>query len=79
MMSSATIISPESCRDMAEIRHEIDRIDQQVISLIGERYQFVKAAAKFKKRRIRCRQTPGLSPCSGSVGNGRWSAVWNRM
>lgn len=48
-MSSATVISPESCRDMAEIRHEIDRIDQQVISLIGERYQFVKAAAKFKK------------------------------
>lgn len=49
MKSSATVISPESCCDMTEIRHEIDRIDQQVISLIGERYQFVKAAAKFKK------------------------------
>lgn len=37
------------CTDMAGIRTEIDRIDREVISLLGERYSFVKAASKFKK------------------------------
>jgi len=37
------------CTDMASIRAEIDRIDREVISLLGERYSFVKAASKFKK------------------------------
>ncbi len=37
------------CTDMAEIRTEIDRIDREVISLLGERYAFVKAASQFKK------------------------------
>jgi len=37
------------CADMSEIRTEIDRIDRQVISLLGERYGFVKAASQFKK------------------------------
>lgn len=39
------------CADMAEIRAEIDRIDRDVISLLGERYAFVKAASKFKTSR----------------------------
>ena len=34
---------------MSEIRTEIDRIDREVISLLGERYEFVKAASQFKK------------------------------
>lgn len=37
------------CTDMAEIRTEIDRIDRKVITLLGERYTFVKAASQFKK------------------------------
>lgn len=37
------------CTDMTEIRAEIDRIDRKVISLFGERYEFVKAASQFKK------------------------------
>jgi isochorismate pyruvate lyase len=39
---------PDECADINDIRAEIDRIDRQVISLIGERAQYVKAAAKFK-------------------------------
>ncbi|KMJ52521.1 isochorismate-pyruvate lyase [Vogesella sp. EB] len=39
---------PAQCRDMAEIRGEIDRIDQQVIALLGERFRYVKAATAFK-------------------------------
>jgi isochorismate pyruvate lyase len=40
--------SPEECKNMAEIRSEIDALDRQVISLLGQRFAYVKAAAKFK-------------------------------
>jgi isochorismate pyruvate lyase len=33
---------------MADIRAEIDRLDQQVIALLGQRFAYVKAASKFK-------------------------------
>lgn len=40
--------SPEECENMAEIRSEIDALDRQVISLLGQRFAYVKAATKFK-------------------------------
>jgi isochorismate pyruvate lyase len=39
---------PNECTDMTEIRAEIDRLDREVIGLIGQRFKYVKAAAKFK-------------------------------
>lgn len=39
---------PDECENMADIRAEIDRLDQQVIALLGQRFAYVKAAAKFK-------------------------------
>ena len=42
------MIEPEKCENMLEIRAEIDSIDRNIIALIGKRYQYVKAAAKFK-------------------------------
>ncbi|MDO1449123.1 isochorismate lyase [Rhodocytophaga aerolata] len=38
----------EECADMGEIRKEIDKIDQQIIQLLGQRFGYVKAASKFK-------------------------------
>jgi isochorismate pyruvate lyase len=43
---------PEDCTDMEEIQAEIDRIDQQVIQLLGQRFACVKAASKFKTSEI---------------------------
>ncbi|MDF1782068.1 MAG: isochorismate lyase [Alcanivoracaceae bacterium] len=40
--------SPNDCSNMADIRAEIDRRDRDVVRLFGERFQYVKAAAKFK-------------------------------
>lgn len=40
--------TPEECKDMVDIRFEIDRIDEQIIRLLGERFNYVKAASKFK-------------------------------
>lgn len=39
---------PSECRVMQDIRAEIDRIDQEVIGLIGQRLEYVKAASQFK-------------------------------
>jgi isochorismate pyruvate lyase len=39
---------PEQCADMQEIRYEIDRLDLEVIRLLGQRFDYVKSAAKFK-------------------------------
>ena len=33
---------------MADIRDEIDRLDHQIIQLLGQRFGYVKAASKFK-------------------------------
>jgi isochorismate pyruvate lyase len=41
-------LSPEQCAGMDDIRAEIDRLDRAVVSLIGKRYRYVLAAAKFK-------------------------------
>lgn len=40
--------NPAVCENIEEIRGEIDQLDKQVISLIGQRFKYVQAAAKFK-------------------------------
>lgn len=39
---------PENCENMDEIRAEIDALDREIIRLLGARFGYVKAAAKFK-------------------------------
>ena len=36
------------CENITEIRTAIDQIDKNIIDLIAQRFQYVKAAAKFK-------------------------------
>lgn len=40
--------SPDQCRDMQDVRTEIDAIDRQIIALLGQRIGYVQAAAAFK-------------------------------
>jgi isochorismate pyruvate lyase len=40
--------TPNQCENMADIRAEIDRLDRQVVALLGQRFAYVKAAPKFK-------------------------------
>ncbi len=37
------------CKDLNEVRENIDRIDNQIVKLIAERSYYVKQAANFKK------------------------------
>lgn len=39
----------ETCKDLNEVRENIDRIDRQIVKLIAERGFYVKLAAGFKK------------------------------
>lgn len=39
---------PKECTNIQEIRDEIDLIDRQIITAIGKRFEYVKAASKFK-------------------------------
>jgi len=40
--------TPRECSSLGDIRVEIDRIDHQIITALGERFTYVKAAAMFK-------------------------------
>ncbi len=39
------------CHDLQEVRDNIDRLDKQILELIGERSGFVREAARLKARR----------------------------
>lgn len=39
----------KDCKDMEQVRAEIDRIDQALVDLIGERFTFVDRAWQFKQ------------------------------
>jgi len=41
-------IEPADCVGMDDIRVEIDNMDRDIVAILGKRFQYVKAAAKFK-------------------------------
>jgi isochorismate pyruvate lyase len=40
---------PKDCKNITEIRVEIDRIDKEIILALAERFEYVIEAAKFKR------------------------------
>lgn len=44
--------STDQCSNIQEIRAKIDAIDREVIKALGERFAYVKAAAKFKTSEV---------------------------
>jgi len=40
--------TPEQCQSLAQVRAEIDRLDEQIVPLLAERGSYVLAAARFK-------------------------------
>jgi len=41
--------SIQSCRNLSEIRQQVDRLDEQIIPLLCERIQYITQAAQFKE------------------------------
>ena len=42
---------PADCRTMAEVRRGIDRLDEQIVTLLAERFRYMDAAARIKQDR----------------------------
>lgn len=40
--------SPQNCQSLEEIRTEIDKIDEHIITLFTERHKYVEAIVRFK-------------------------------
>jgi isochorismate pyruvate lyase len=40
--------APDECTNIQEIREAIDSLDHEIITLLGERYKYVKTIVKFK-------------------------------
>ena len=40
---------PEECKDMGAVREEIDRIDVELVDLIGDRFAYVDRAWQLKR------------------------------
>jgi len=43
--------APQACVNMAEVRHGVDRLDEEIVRLIGERFRYMDAAARIKPDR----------------------------
>ncbi|WP_353847086.1 chorismate mutase [Snodgrassella sp.] len=58
---------------MSDIRKEIDHIDYTLIQLLSVRFNYVKAASKFKKVRQMFRPQSVLTVCWKSANSGLMS------
>ncbi len=50
-----TIIVPENCANMAEVRAGVDAVDAQIVALLGQRFAYMRAAARIKTDRTAVR------------------------
>jgi len=49
-MSNARV-KPAECATMAEVRHGVDRLDEEMVALLAERFRYMEAAARIKPGR----------------------------
>lgn len=47
----ANRVDPVECRSMSEVRHGVDRLDEEIVRLLGERFRYMDAAARIKPDR----------------------------
>jgi isochorismate pyruvate lyase len=48
---NANRTAPEACSTMGEVREGVDRLDEAIVRLIGERFRYMDAAARIKPAR----------------------------
>lgn len=46
---------PDACRTMAEVRHGVDRLDEEIVARLAERFRYMEAAARIKPDRAAVR------------------------
>ena len=48
-------VRPAACETMTQVRQGVDRLDEQIVALIGERFRYMEAAARIKPDRAAVR------------------------
>ena len=48
-------VKPDACSSMADVRHGIDCLDEQIVALLAERFRYMDAAARIKRERAAVR------------------------
>lgn len=41
---------PHECQSIADVRNEIDTIDHEIVTLLGQRFKYVKEVVKYKEK-----------------------------
>lgn len=44
-------VKPADCLTMVEVRNGVDRLDEEIVALLGERFRYMDAAARIKPNR----------------------------
>ncbi len=50
MVPKVTNKKPSECTNITDVRNEIDNIDDVIISLLSERFEYVKEVVKYKEK-----------------------------
>jgi len=50
-----SIVDPEACTSMTEIRAGIDALDREIVALLAARMRYIEAAARVKTARVAVR------------------------
>ncbi len=48
-MLNVTNKKPSECTNITDVRNEIDNIDKVIVTLLSERFQYVKEVVKYKE------------------------------
>ena len=81
-------VKPAQCRTMGEVRRGIDRLDEQIVALVAERFRYMDAAARIKQHRADVRDETRKAEVIANVRRGAAAAnvpvplieeIWERL
>ena len=58
---------PVECATMSEVRFGVDRLDEAIVALVGERFRYMDAAARIKPERGAVRDEERKAEVLGNV------------
>lgn len=83
---SDTIIMPDECTSMVEVRAGVDATDQELVALLERRFGYMRAAARIKPSRDTVRDEDRKAAVINSAGDAadargvprdRIEAIWD--
>ena len=60
-------VKPAACTSMGEVRHGVDRLDEEIVALVAERFRYMDAAARIKPERGAVRDEARKAQVIGNV------------